>query len=75
MTRTQYHVCYNLEHVQKILLRDKHDSLFLTVDGRPATKAEIAEVVFEAISKGYEVLPPCDNVTETGRCAGHEVTA
>ena len=56
-----------------MLVRNAHDDLFLTVDDRPATKAEILEVVIEAMAKGYEVLPPCDNVDEKGRCKGCEV--
>ncbi len=66
----QFHVCYNLEHVKKMLWED-HESLFLTVDGRPATREEILENVKNAVAKGYTVLPPCDNINETGHCKGH----
>ena len=72
---THRHICYNLQVVKNALAEDKHESLFLVVDGRPATKQEILDEVIEAMGNGYEVLPPCDNVDSKGHCAGHEVQA
>jgi hypothetical protein len=65
-------VCYNLEHVKKVVW-DNHESLFLTVDGRPATRDEVLKVIEYAISKGYDVLPSCANVDERGHCLGHDI--
>lgn len=42
-------------------------------DDTPATMQEIRAAIVEAKAKGYTVLPPCDNVTSTGHCAGHDV--
>lgn len=67
----QFHVSYNLEHVLKTVW-DDHESLFLVIDNRPATRDEILEVAKEALNKGYKVLPSCDNVNKEGRCMGHE---
>ena len=33
---------------------------------------EIERAIMLAYNKGYDVIPPCNNVTERGLCAGHE---
>lgn len=43
----------------------------LKIDGREPTLAEFRAACQEARAKGYEVLPPCDNVNEKGHCMGH----
>lgn len=42
-------------------------------DGTQASRSEILQAIEDAEAKGYTVLPPCDNVTATGHCAGHVV--
>lgn len=71
---THYHVCISIAAVQKHLSRGTHDKLFLMIDDKPATAQQLSEAVVEALAKGYTVLPPCDNVTATGHCAGHPDT-
>jgi hypothetical protein len=46
---------------------------YLMVGERFATKKEIWENIYAALAKGYTVLPPCDNVDETGHCKGHYI--
>ena len=74
---TQHHVCVSLAHVNKMLSQDNHGSLCLQVedDGvwRSATKSDVFSAAMEAAAKGYDVLPPCDNVDEKGHCKGHKV--
>lgn len=43
----------------------------LSIDGKPVTAAQLRVACFDARNRGLEVLPPCDNVDERGRCAGH----
>ena len=71
---THYHVCISIEAVQKHLAHGTHDQLFLMIDDKPATAQQLSEAVVEALAKGYTVIPPCDNVTDTGHCAGHPDT-
>ena len=65
-----FHVCMNLDALERMLMAD--EPTYLMVGERFATKKEIWENVYEALAKGYTVLPPCDNVDETGHCKGHE---
>ena len=37
------------------------------------TVTELRAAFREARAKGYEVLPPCDNIDERGMCKGHPV--
>lgn len=66
------HICISLDVVKKALATGTWRDLFLMVGDRPATEQEIANDVAESIAKGYDVLPPCDNVDEHGRCKGHD---
>ena len=68
---TQYHIHYKLETIERALIDNTYDELFLTVDDRPVTRKELVDVYNECLNKGDTVLPPCDNVDKTGRCAGH----
>jgi hypothetical protein len=65
----KYHCCINLNGAIK-----EWRLLTVTDNGteRPATLQEVSDAVEEAKMKGYEVLPPCDNVDDRGRCKGHE---
>lgn len=72
MTTIMFHVHYTLACVEKALLENRHEDLFLEVDGRPATRKEILRIFEECTFKGYSNLPPCDNVDETGKCLGHK---
>lgn len=65
------HVCIALRAVERALIDNTYEDLFLTIDDRPVTRSELLEAFNDATAKGYDVLPPCDNVTETGHCAGH----
>jgi hypothetical protein len=62
---TQYHIHYKLETIERALIDNTYDELFLTVDDRPVTRKELVDVYNECLNKGYTVLPPCDNVDET----------
>ena len=70
MTKKSYHCCITLEGALK-----EWEIMTVTEKGkeRPATYNEVFEAVEEARSKGYTVLPPCDNVNERGHCKGHEI--
>ena len=72
MKKRCYHVCQSIAGLERLMAKGE-DIDWLTIDGRPATYGEIREAIEEAKSKGYEVLPPCDNVKSTGHCAGHDV--
>jgi len=72
MGTRRYHIHYKLETLERALIDNTYEDLFLVINGRPATRKELIGVYNECLNKGYTVLPPCDNVDETGRCAGHE---
>jgi len=67
---TTYHCCITLEGA----LNNWQFMTTTTSTGRKrhSTLKEVQEAVEEARSKGYEVLPPCDNVDERGMCKGHD---
>ena len=71
---TYYHVCINLDSVIKMAVDDPSFLTTIEDDGtqRPATRDEVIKAVAEAKAKGYNVLPPCDNVDKTGHCKGHK---
>ena len=71
MGSTYYHCCMSLEAVERALIDNTYEDLFLVVDGKPVTRSQLLEAFNEATKKGYTVLPPCDNVNEKGMCAGH----
>jgi hypothetical protein len=66
---TTHHCCITLEGAL-----ENWKYMTTTVNGkkRRATLKEVKASVEEARSKGYTVLPPCDNVDERGRCKGHD---
>lgn len=67
---TTYHCCITLEGALK-----NWQFMTTTLDNgrkRKATLKEVQKAVEDARSKGYEVLPPCDNVDERGHCKGHD---
>jgi len=66
-----FHVCMNLDTLEQKLMAD--EPTYLMVGERFATKKEIWENIYAALAKGYTVLPPCDNVDETGHCKGHYI--
>ena len=72
-----YHVCQSIAGLERILaeqILEKGKPVdWLMVDDRPATISDILFAIEDAKAKGYEVLPPCDNVETTGHCAGHDV--
>ena len=68
---TYTHVCQSIAGLENLMKKGKIID-WLMIDDRPATIWEIQEAIREAKAKGYEVLPPCDNVKSTGHCAGHE---
>jgi len=53
-------------------VRPEHWPQRFEVDGRRPTLREVQRAVGLALNKGYEVIPPCDNVNERGLCRGHE---
>jgi hypothetical protein len=61
----------SLEALERALIDNTYEDLFLVVDGKQATRSQLIEAFNEATKKGYTVLPPCDNVGADGRCAGH----
>ncbi len=68
----QFHICQSIAGLERLMKKRKKIT-WLTIDGRSATNKELREVIKEAKSKGYTVIPPCDNVKPTGHCAGHEI--
>jgi hypothetical protein len=66
-----YHICQSIAGLERLMERGE-DITWLTLDDKPAIFAEIRAAIKDAKAKGYDVLPPCDNVTATGHCAGHE---
>lgn len=71
MGSTYYHVCISTNAIERALIDNTYEYLCLLVDGKPATRSQLLEALNEAREKGYTALPPCDNVSESGHCAGH----
>jgi len=69
---TRYCMCQSIAGLERLIARGEKTWL-MHEDGTPATMQEICAAIVEAKAKGYTVLPPCDNVTSTGHCAGHDV--
>lgn len=74
MATTYYHVCIGVDALERAVIDNTYDDLFLLIDDRPAKREELIEAINSARSKGYDVIPPCDNVKSTGHCAGHPST-
>lgn len=68
--KMNYHICQNLDALEAKL--DKGVKITWLMKGdRVATESEIRDAIRRARAKGYEVLPPCDNVDAKGHCKGH----
>jgi len=67
-----YHICQSIAGLERLMKKGTKIEWLLNDDDKPATYDEIRAAIKEAKAKGYEVLPPCDNVNSTGHCQGHE---
>jgi hypothetical protein len=56
-----------------MIARDETITWLTHDDGTPATTQEICAAIVDAKAKGYDVLPPCDNINEKGHCKGHPI--
>jgi hypothetical protein len=70
--RKRFCICQSIAGLERLIARGD-DIDWLYVDDQQATMQEICAAIVEAKAKGYTVLPPCDNVTATGHCAGHDI--
>ena len=68
---THYHVCISIDALERHAIDNTYHDLFLMNDDKPATREQLIESINAARKAGYEVIPPCDNVTAAGHCAGH----
>lgn len=68
---TFYHVCMSIAALERHVIDNTYHDLFLMVDGKPATREQLIDSINAAQKMGYTMIPPCDNVTSTGHCAGH----
>lgn len=69
----RYCLCTSLAGLELLIARGDEITWLTHDDGTPATLQEICAAIVEAKAKGYTVLPPCDNVDDTGHCRGHEI--
>lgn len=67
-----YHIGQSIAGLERLVKQRKKIDWLINEDGRPATYEELRVAISEAKSKGYTVLPPCNNVSNTGHCQGHE---
>ena len=70
---THYHVCMSVESLERHVIDNTYHGLFL-INDKPATREQLIESINAARKMGYTMIPPCDNVTVTGHCAGHPGT-
>ena len=68
-----HHICQSIAGLEEHM-KNRRKIVWMTIDDRPATYAELREAIKEAKAKGYDVIPPCNNVDERGHCKGHEET-
>ena len=68
-----YHVCQSIAGLERLIATGKPIDWLENEDGSQASIEEICAAIVDAKAKGYEVLPPCDNVKSTGHCAGHDI--
>lgn len=68
---TLYHVCMSVDSLERHVIDNTYHDLFLMCDDKPATREQLIESINTARKMGYTMIPPCDNVTATGQCAGH----
>jgi len=71
--RTRYCICQGIAGLERLIARGEEITWLINSDGDQATMQEICAAIVEAKAKGYDVLPPCDNITATGHCAGHDI--
>lgn len=70
--RIKYCICQSIAGLKRAM--DVCEiTWLLKEDGTIASRSELIQAITDAEAKGYTVLPPCDNVTSTGHCAGHVV--
>ena len=69
----KYCISQSIARLERLMAKGDKITWLLNDDDTIATHKEIREAIQQAKLKGYCVLPPCDNVTETGHCAGHDV--
>lgn len=66
-------ICQSIEGLEQLMAKGKKITWLLNSNRTIATHKEIRKAIQEAKAKGYTVLPPCDNVDETGHCKGHDI--
>lgn len=71
MTST-HHMAYDIDAAMKFT-DEECVAFFERDDGTKPTPAEVRRAIMIAYSKGYAVVPTCDNVDERGVCKGHPV--
>ena len=74
MVQRRYCICQSIAGLERLIAKGEDINWLTHDDGTPATIQEICAAIAEAKAKGYTVLPPCDNVTSTGHCAGHDIS-
>ena len=71
---TRYCICQSIPALTRMIAKGiEIDWLFDGETHKQLTTQEICEVIVECKAKGYSVIPPCDNITSTGHCAGHPI--
>jgi hypothetical protein len=71
--RRRFCICQSIAGLERLIAEGEEITWLSNSDGSLATMQEVCSAIVEAKAKGYTVLPPCDNVTSTGHCAGHDV--
>lgn len=69
----RYCIAQSIAGLERMIAKGETIDWLTQDDGTPATMQEICAAIVEAKAKGYTVLPPCDNVNETGHCRGYVV--
>ncbi len=73
MTQRRICICQAIEPLEEMIASGEKIAWLTHEDGTQATIQEICAAIVEAKAKGYDVLPPCNNVDETGHCKGHPI--
>lgn len=73
MTQRRICICQAIEPLEAMIASGEKITWLTHGDGTPATTQEICAAIVEAKAKGYDVLPPCDNINEAGHCKGHPI--
>ena len=73
MGQKRYCICQSIAGLEQLIENGEDPRAWLSIDDRPATWCEIRAAIEDAKVKGYDVLPPCDNVNTTGHCMGHDI--